>query len=290
MHLAALESLVVISETQSFAEAARRLGISQSTISMQIKSLESELRVPLFDRSVRPPTMTPAALSIIQSARTVVSRVEDIRRSAEAEAGLRGRLRLGVIPTATLALLPVCTVAIIHRHPGIRITVRSGLSAELVEQVRERQLDAIVVTEPTEIPVDLQCRVVLRERLAIASGGYRSQVGLDGLTDHPFIRFNRRIGVGAIVDDFLAAKGIAPAEFMELDSVEAIVAMVERGLGVAIVPERSIGEGNRHRVRLVPLEDADAYRNVSLMYRVDTRKSQLLDVVLEAFRAAARQI
>lgn len=290
MNLRGLESLVMISETRSFAEAARRLGVSQSTVSMQIKALEEELGVELFDRSVRPPIMSLAALAVIESARDVVSRVDDIRRLAHSEVGLTGKLRLGVIQTATLALLPECTAAIVRRHPGIQIMVESGLSGPLIEQVCERLVDAAVVTQPPEVPLELRCKVVLRERLALASGGELQATGLDDVLAYPFIRFNRRIGVGSIVDRFLTKKKIVPQEFMELDSIEAILAMVERGLGVAIVPERSIGHSNRHRVDLTPIEDPDAYRNVSLLYRVDTGKSRLLDVVLNGLREAARRI
>lgn len=290
MNLRGLESLVAIGETQSFVEAARQVGFSQSTISMQIKALEQELGVELFDRSVRPPIMTPAGIAILQSAREILARVGDIRRSAQAESDLAGTLRLGVVQTATLALLPVCVDTIIRTHPGIKITVQSGLSAALVEQLRAREFDAIVVTEPKVVPEELSSQLVLRERLALVSGADRRVTQLADVARHPFIRFNRRVGVGAIVEEFLAHARVAPDEFMELDSIEAILAMVERGLGVAIVPERSIGRQNRHRVRIAPIEDERAYRDVSLLSRVDSVKAQLLTVVLDALQTAARRI
>jgi DNA-binding transcriptional LysR family regulator len=290
VNLRALETLVAIGETQSFVEAARRLGISQSTVSMQIKALEEELEVELFDRSVRPPLLSLAGLAIVASARDVVARVEDIRRCARMESGLTGTLRLGAVQTATLALLPECVASTVRRHPGLTITIESGLSAPLIEQVRERLLDASVVTEPPETPPELNCELILRERLALVFGSDLQAGALGDVERYPFIRFNRRIGVGAIVDRFLATKRVAPTEFMELDSIEAILAMVERGLGVAIVPERSIGPSNRHRVQLAPIEDADAYRNVSFVFRVDSVKTRLLDVVLEGLREAAHRM
>lgn len=290
MNLRGLESLVAIGEAQSFVEAARQLGFSQSTISMHIKTLERELGVELFDRSVRPPIMTPAGIAITQSAREILSRVGDIRRSAQAESDLAGSLRLGVVQTATLALLPISVSMILRTHPGIKITVRSGLSAALIQQLEEREFDAIIITEPKVIPSEMTTETVLREKLALVSGANRRVTQVADIAEHPFIRFNRNVGVGAIVEEFLKHTRIAPTTFMELDSIEAILAMVERGLGVSIVPERSIGRQNRHRVRISPIDDAEAYRNVALVSRVDSVKAALLTVVLDALRTAARQI
>jgi len=284
-----LESLVAIGEEQSFIEAARRVGYSQSTISMQVKALEEELGVELVDRSVRPIVLTPAGVAVTESAREIVGHVGDIKRSAQAETELAGSLRLGVVQTATHALLPSCMSTIVKTHPGIKIAVQSGLSAALAQQLRGRKFDAIVATEPKAIPEELSSQVVLRERLTLVSGADLRVKELNDLTRHPFIRFNRRVGVGAIVDDFLARSGVVPAEFMELDSIEAILAMVERGLGSAIVPERSIGPQQRERLRVTPIDDEQATRNVSLLSRIDCVKSQLLSVVLDALRAAARQ-
>lgn len=176
------------------------------------------------------------------------------------------------------------------RHPGIQITIESGLSAPLVAQVRDRVLDACVVTEPSVVPAELRNEVILRERLALVSAPVAPVSELGEVARRPFIRFNRRIGVGAIVDRYLARKAVTPNEFMELDSLEAILAMVERGLGVAIVPERGIALPNRRRVSLLPIEDEDAYRNVAFMFRVNSVKARLLEVVLDDLRDVARRL
>ena len=291
MNLKALQSLVAIHDTRSFGETARRLGLSQSAVSMQIKALEEELGVELFDRSVRPPVMTPSAVAIVNPVRRILANLEEIEEIVKTQAPLTGQLRLGAIPTATLALLPDGMAATVRRYPGIQITIESGLSAPLAAHVQEGLLDAAVITEPPSVSSELHCEVIIRERLALASTrNMRSPIGLPKVLDYPFIRFNRRIGVGAIVDHFLAKKGLAPDEFMELDSIEAILAMVERGLGIAIVPEDSIGSSYRDRVLLSPIEDPDAYRNVSFIFRVDSARKPLLEVVLEALKEAARKI
>ena len=284
MNLKALQSLVAIYETESFGEAARRLRINQSSVSMQMKALEEELGAQLFDRSVRPPAMTPSAVAIVKSAREIVALANAIKEVVKYPAGLAGRLDLGVIPTATVSVLPDSMVAIGKRFPEIQILVQSGVSEPLIENVRLGNLDAAIVTEPIELPEGLRSEVIFRERLALvvaADAGIPPT--LDQLSRLPFIRFNRRVGVGQIINRYLLTKGLQPGEFMELDSVEAILAMVERGLGVAVVPERTV-DAHRARVALRPLDDIDAARNVAFIFRSQTQKLSILEAVLAALR------
>lgn len=284
MNLKALQSLVAIYETESFLEAAKRLGFNQSSVSMQMKALEEELGATLFDRTVRPPAMTAAAVAIIRPAREILLLAETIREAVKTPVPLAGELALGAIHTATISLLPDSVVSINKRYPSIQIRVQSGLSGVLIENVRAGILDAAIVTEPAEIENDLQSEIIFRERLALASSIVRGPPPtLDDLRNSNFIRFNRRVGVGQIIDRYLTKKEIHPAEFMELDSIDAILAMVERGIGIAIVPERTL-EPYRQRVMVRPLDDVEAARNVSFIFRANSQKRSLLEAVLASFR------
>lgn len=287
MNLKALQSLVAIYEAESFVEAAKRLNFNQSAVSMQIKALEEELGATLFDRSVRPPAMTPTAVAMVRQAREVLALVENIREMARAPEALAGRLMLGCVPTATVGLLPDGLRAINKRYAGVQIRVQSGLSEPLIESVRSGTLDAAIVTEPAALPEALRARVIMRERLALISvleAG--APPTLEEIPAHPFIRFNRNAGVGRIIDQFLKGKGLRPDDFMELDSVDAILAMVERGIGIAIVPERPL-EPYRQRVAVRPLDDVAAHRNVSLVFAAASEKISLLEAVLAMLRQSA---
>lgn len=287
MNLKALQSLVAIYEAESFVEAAKRLNFNQSAVSMQIKALEEELGATLFDRSVRPPAMTPTAVAMVRPAREILALVENIKEMARSPETLSGRLMLGCIPTATVGLLPDGLRAINKRYAGIQVRVQSGLSEPLIESVRSGALDAAIVTEPAALPETLRSRVIMRERLALISAMEDgAPPELDEIPRHPFIRFNRKAGVGRIIDRFLEGKALRPDDFMELDSVGAILAMVERGIGIAIVPEGPL-EHHRQRVAMRPLDDLEAHRNVSLVFAGNSGKMSLLDAVLALLRQSA---
>ncbi|WP_374448882.1 LysR family transcriptional regulator [Stella sp.] len=289
MNLKALQTLVAIHDAQSFVEAARRLGLTQSAVSMQIKALERELGVALFDRAMRPPAMTAAAIAIVQPAREILALAAGIREAVQDRETLAGRLTLGAISTATIGLLPDGLIAIGRRYPGIRVRIEVGLSETLIRRVADGTLDAAIVTEPQDRPAGLRFERLLRERLALVSSpAAEAPPGPAALARQPFIRFDRRIGVGQVIDRYLARKGLVPDEFMELDSLEAILVMVERGLGIAIVPERSVADLPFRRLRVSPIDDPDAVRSVAFVYRERARTAPLLEAVLGALRQAAK--
>lgn len=289
MNLKALQTLVAIHDAQSFVEAARRLGLTQSAVSMQIKALERDLGVALFDRAMRPPAMTAAAIAIVQPAREILALAAGIREAVQDRETLAGRLTLGAISTATIGLLPDGLIAIGRRYPGIRVKIEVGLSEALIRHVADGTLDAAIVTEPQDRPAGLRFERLLRERLALVSSlAAEAPPGPAALARQPFIRFDRRIGVGQVIDRYLARKGLVPDEFMELDSLEAILVMVERGLGIAIVPERSVADMPFRRLRVAPIDDPDAVRNVAFVYRERARTAPLLEAVLGALRQAAK--
>lgn len=289
MNLKALQTLVAIHDAQSFVEAARRLGLTQSAVSMQIKALERDLGVVLFDRAMRPPAMTAAAVAIVKPAREILALAAAIRETVQDRETLAGRLSLGAISTATIGLLPDGLIAIGRRYPGVRIRIEVGLSEALIRHVADGTLDGAVVTEPQDRPAMLRFEILARERLAIVSAvEAEAPAGPSDLLRHPFIRFDRRIGVGQVIDRYLARKGLSPDDFMELDSLEAILVMVERGLGIAIVPERSVADMPFRRLRVTPIDDPDAVRSVSFVYRPRARTAPLVEVVLDALRQAAK--
>ena len=237
VNLRALKSLVAIVEHGSFQEAARRLALTQSAISMQIKALEEELGVALLDRRERPLKLTECGDTAVHEARLMLAAEARIHAAARGHATLSGTLFLGVIPTASTGLLPHALKGLRKAHPALGIRVESGLSGELIQRLRQGALDAAMVTEPDDIDPSLDRHLLLDEPLVlIDSRETDGPLDLASLTHRPFIRFNRRAGVGQLIDRLLGALDLEVETIMELDSVDAISRMVSEGLGVAIVP------------------------------------------------------
>lgn len=267
MNLRHLETFLAIAETGSFAAAADRVGVTQSAVSMQMRALEEVLGAKLFDRARRPPVLNDLGRGMLVHARSVVRAAEDLTAAASGEA-LRGRLRLGVIPTAATGLLPDALTRLAARAPDLQIRIESGLSIDLARRVAQGVLDAALVTETARLERGLVVRPILEEPLlVVAPRGAAGPPPRTLLRRLPFVRFNRRTGVGRVIDAELRRDRIAVTETMELDSIEAILAMVGRGLGVAVVPAGSVAGPVAVTVHAVPFGDPPVRRRVGLLER-----------------------
>ena len=268
MNLRHLRTFVTIAETGSFRLAAQRLYLTQSAVSMQMKTLEETLQAELFDRSNRPPVLSAHGRSLLDRARDLVDQADQFQRAAAGGGDLFGALTIGVIPSATTTILPAALAHLRDKHPGMQVRVEGGLSAGLEDLVQGGTIDAAVVTEPARLPAALQALTVYEEPLLLAVP--RETEGEDPralLETLPFIRFNRGTGVGRIIETMLQTRGIPVNEMMELDSIEAILMMVSRGLGAAVVPERSLTEPLRRAVATHRFTGGDARRRVGLIVR-----------------------
>lgn len=268
MSLRHLATLIAIAEHGSFAAAAERLGLTQSAVSMQMKALEGELDAELFDRSRRPPELSGAGRAAIEPARRILALYAGLREAARTPGDLAGSLRIGVIPTASTGLLPAALALLSGRYPRLAIRIENGLSTELALRVADGALDAAVVTGDSGPERGLSRHLILTERLmVVAPLGAAGSTDATLLTGLPFIRFNRRAGVGRIIERALGSRRIRVAEAMELDSIEAILAMVSRGLGVSVVPEHALTDDLRRALVCMPFGDPPATRSVTLVAR-----------------------
>jgi DNA-binding transcriptional LysR family regulator len=290
MSLRQLQTLVAIADAGSFHAAAGRLSITQSAVSMQMKALEEDLQTPLFDRSRRPPTLRENARPLIEQARHILRLYESFQIDARADGAVAGILRIGVIPTASTGILPDALAILRERTPRLQVRIENELSTELVRRVERGMLDAAILTEPSRLNAGLGSRVILEERLlVVAPIDSPGETDVDLLTALPFVRFNRRAGVGRVIDGALRSRGIEVRERMELDSIESILMMVSRGLGAAIAPERSISIEQRRSLKCIPFGDPPVRRRVGLVERTSQGRSTLTDALYDALVEVARR-
>ncbi len=136
MSLRAFRTLVAIARYRTFARAGEAIGLTQSAVSLQIKALESEYNVQLFDRSRRQPVLTEAGNILVAQAEQVLAMVDRIPDALSDEKKLVGRLRVGAIQTALSGPLPDALLALRDAHPSLRVHVSAGMSAELANASR----------------------------------------------------------------------------------------------------------------------------------------------------------
>lgn len=284
MQVTALETLAVIAREASFSKAAQMRNMTLSAVSMQMKSLEAELGVALFDRSFRPPKLTPLGQEVAQDARRIVEAQAVMRARCLQQGALSGSFRLGFVPSAAARILPEFLGLARRQAPQARIDLVTGLSEQLCTQLRAGQLDAAVVTDISDATFDLHCDTLVREEMVVAAPVDVAADTLGDLAERlPFMHFVPSSGIGKLIARYSRQMNLAPRQVLNLDSIEAIVRCIQVGIGYSLLPRPDVARYGGDLVRIVPCAPTPLFRDVSLATREDVLariwRAQLLDLL-----------
>ncbi len=288
-----LESFVMVAETGSFAETARRLHLTAAAVAQRVHALEAEIGARLVSRSGRSVRPTPAGTAILDRARNFLGDVRDLKSIAVGDRP-SGELRLGATPTSITGLLPGVLTLLTQRYPQVDVFVRGGLSTELYHQLLDGELDAALIGQPPfAIPKAYDWHLLREEPLVVlapASMRVRDPHGL--LASQPLIRQRRNSWIGRLVDGYLRHAGIRTRDRFDLDTLDAVAVMVDRGLGVALVHDWAPPWPEGLALQKIPLPKNPFGRRMGLIWNRASVRVRLvhafLDVAAETLGASAK--
>ena len=243
MEFRQLRYFVAVADLLHFSQAARRLRIAQPSLTQQIKSLETELGVRLFERGTRRVSITGAGQAYLKEARAILAKVEEAALAAHrANRGELGRLSMGFVGFAALDTLPDLVGPFQRRYPGVALQLYERSNEDQIRGVIEGTLDVGVVREPSKSH-GVACKITLRDVqvLALPAGhrlAERKRVRLLDLRDEPFVVTPRDQGF-ALYDRLIGAcanAGFSPRIVQEAVMMTTILGLVASKVGVAIVP------------------------------------------------------
>jgi DNA-binding transcriptional LysR family regulator len=281
MNLQQLRYVVALADARSFTKAAVNEYVVQSALSQQLRKLEDELGVALFERTTRTVAPTPAGEALLPLIRQVLAGVDQIKFGAQAISGtIAGRLTIGMMEVPSESLDVAALMATFHtRYPEVTVTLRSGGSDLLIDAVRDRKLDVAIVGSNvppttgrltfTELFVE-PLVAVLPARHELAAGG---AVRLDQLASLPFIDFPPGYGLRHETDRGFA--DVPRRVAFEVTRVDEVIHFVRKDLGVALLPESVAVSrvGDDPTLVLRPVAGADLYRQVNLVAPNDALRS-----------------
>lgn len=266
-----IEVFLSAAEEGSISAAARRLGVSPSAVSQQLAGLEAALGTPLLDRGARPMRMTAAGAMFRRHAQTILNAASEARAEL-ARADLSGltTLRLGMIEDFDAEVTPHLLSRLAGALKGCRFLLETGASHRLLDALEARALDIAVAADfGTETAGDDGWRevhpLIADPFVAVMPRG----TGTAGL---PLIHYTARHLMGRQIAAHLSRQGTpAPARF-ELDSYNAILAMVADGAGWTILTPLALLSAQRFlpKVDVAPLPGPVLERTLSLSARGGT--------------------
>jgi DNA-binding transcriptional LysR family regulator len=278
-----LESFVTVVEHGSIAEAARRLNLTPAAVAQRIRALEREFGTPLLSRSGRTVRPTEAGAKIIGRSRQFLQEARDLKAHATNDT-TAGELRLGAIATALNSMLPDILALLAKQYPQLGVYVVPGTSDSLYPQVQNGDLDAAIIVEP-EFAISKTCgwRVLREEPLVVLTPA--SMPVSDphaALESQPFIRYDRNARGGRIADNYLRQAGIQPQDRFELTSLTAIALLVDRGLGVSLVPDWPPPWPEGLSLKKLPIPDQSHMRRLGFLWARASVRIRLVNAFLEA--------
>lgn len=241
MTLAQLRTLVAVVEAGSFSVAAERLALTQSAVSHAIAGLETDLGVSLLHRDRGGPVPTPAGERVLAHARAMLRLHEHIRQEAAAASGQQvGRVRVGTPPSVSARLLPGVLAALRRRHPGIEVVLFEGSDHEVDGWLRSRAVDVGIVPCPARglDTVELVADEFFLVVPAAHALGSRASVRLREVAAEPFIM--SKGGCEPMIRHLYRTAGTQPSVRYEVRDMPTLLAMVQEGLGVTVVPALSL--------------------------------------------------
>ena len=289
MNIRRLEAFLAVARYGGFAEAAGRLNLTQSAISIRIKELEHDLGVVLFNRSKRQVQLTPKGRELIDYAERAVALQHEIRRQVGSPEAMSGVMRIGVAELIAVTWLPRFAAMVRARHPGLILEFDVAMNPSMLGRVRSGDLDIALVIS-TETAGDLLARDLGVVPFAWMVGASfdlpHGTLSMDDLSRLPIIYQGTDSFMREFVSSMLHFGGKARRSGTSCNSLAALASLTVAGLGVSLMPlqtsERDIREG---RLRILPI--APTYIDVgysAVCARADNSLavSTLMDIAIEA--------
>lgn len=275
-----LESFVMVVEHGSVAAAARRLNLTDAAVTQRVRALEREIGTKLIGRSGRTVRATEAGAAILAHAKILLRGVKDLRSVANEEQ-FSGELNLGAVSSALTGILPALLARLTEKYPLMKLFIIPGGSEDLYQKVVSGELDAAVIVEPqVEMPKTCDWMLWREEPFVVLAPRSMKETGAHRLLEtQPFIRYDRNQLGGRLADKYLQKVKIHPQDRYELDSLEAIAVLVDRGLGVSLVPDWAPPWPEGLNLRKIPLPQPFERRHIGLLWRRSSPRIRLVQAL-----------
>ncbi|WP_051237358.1 LysR family transcriptional regulator [Ottowia thiooxydans] len=290
LNLNHLLGFMAVAETGSFRAAAARMHISQSALSVQVRLLEEGLGVPLFHRTTRVVSVTAEGLRLLAVARRLGEDLGQVVMELKEEAQLqRGVITVAVLPSLAASMMPRAMRDFAALHPGIDIRLRDGDSQQAAALLRQGDADMGVLSRSDALHEFVFTPLFLDEFVAVVPArghalSARKVISIAALASSALLLNPRGTDTREVLETMFAAAGIVVRPTQELVGTHAMLALVEGGFGIGVLPEMALVGVHMPQCRCVKLSNGGR-REIGVMLSAKRAPSP----AVTAFKAFLQQ-
>lgn len=298
-----MQYITTVADCGSVTAAAKKLYISQPSLSYIISKVEQDVGVKLFDRKNYPLTLTYAGEKYVDTARKILMLNDNLRRELmDIGLGQKGRIHFGMPTERAGYMLPRVIPRFREQFPQVEVRIRELKSDELLEALLRDEINFFVLPRNAdELPAGLKTELIYKEKLYLAAGpGMVTEdmlsdgahqppvVNLKKLVRSPFILLKKGHSIRQRTDKILKRHKIVPDVVMEVSSCISALQLADSGLGITIVPQRALDAlgGIENHCCYLYAPEPESW-NVNLVYKedayLDRAERYLIDLMKEVF-------
>ncbi|BCF94288.1 MULTISPECIES: LysR substrate-binding domain-containing protein [Paraburkholderia] len=285
-----LKTFKAVARTGSFSAAADKVALTQAAVSLQMRGLEEALGRQLFDRRGRQITLTQHGQSIWPKVEQILDLLAELE--GKPTDAMEGPVTIGAV-VSVIGALSLAVARLKAAHPRLDVRLLSARSDELANMVEVGEVDvaAVVARADETLPDTLKWTTLYTEpMMLIVSRDVADNDPQRILRSHGFLRFDRRVRTGQVVEQALEKAGLMVNEYLELNSIETIVALVREKVGVAVLPLLIRGNWlNDPLLRVIPIASPPTLRTVGMVQRASDDRKALMREIVDTLQAMPRE-
>src|SRR2546428_2027520 len=290
-----LRYLLAVAEAGSFSRAADRLGISQPSVSQQMRDLEAGLRVPLFQRRGKRILLTPRGLIFQEHARAVLHQLENFLQDLNSEPGeLRGALRLGVIPVLNVPLVPQLLGSFVADYPAISITVEEISSTEIETALEEGRMDVGLGFLTRHSP-NLRYEPIYTDEFAlIVSEPHpwwnRRVIHFSELHQQRLVQLPDSFVMRRMTDEISRKHQVRPRTVAEINAIGTLLRSLGPLEAAALMPKIALRGTEGLKLKAIRLQGKNLALEIGLLHLIDSGANNAVDEFTKMARVVIPKI
>lgn len=287
MELREIRTFLQIAQKQSFSKAAEALGYSQAAVTVQIKQLEEELGIHLFDRLGKKTVLTHHGEIFYHYAVTILGTVTDAKNAVAATSELTGSLTIGTIESICESIFPELLKEFHKQYPNVSVSIVLDSPDVLLDRMNKNSIDLVYLLDQ---PIDDKRFIKVLEApepISFVASSVHPFAGngpseFSAIIGQPFLLTEKNASYRFVLDRYLASLGKEIKPFLEIGNTEFIINMLKQNAGISFLPEFAV----RHEVEsgilsILPVKDfhMELYRQV--LYHKDKWHTGEMDAFIE---------